>query len=153
MGKVTTIPFLVIGVGNDWRGDDAAGLLVARRLAAMQLPGVTVCTVAQPGPELLDLWRRYAYVVLVDAVVTGSPPGTVHVFDVTATPLPATLRVRSSHAFGLAQAVELARALGALPPRLLLYGIEIGSYEQGAAVSSPVLRTVSKPVTIRLSCF
>ncbi len=48
------------------------------------------------------------------------------------------MHMNSSHAFGLAQAVELARTLKALPPRLLIFGIEAVIFDPGATVSGAV---------------
>ena len=51
---------------------------------------------------------------------------------------PATFASASTHALGLAEAVELARALERLPPRLLVFGIEAASFETGAEPSAAV---------------
>ena len=52
----------------------------------------------------------------------------------------------STHAFGLAEAVELARALGRLPPRLIVYGIEGKSFEAGVGLSPEVGAAVQEVV-------
>jgi hydrogenase maturation protease len=46
--------------------------------------------------------------------------------------------LRSTHAFGLAEAVELARALGRLPRFLVVYGVEGKCFTPGAALSAGV---------------
>jgi hydrogenase maturation protease len=48
-----------------------------------------------------------------------------------------------THAFGLAAAVELARALQRLPRRLVLVGVEGAEFEAGAALTPPVVRAVA----------
>ncbi|MGZ4244637.1 MAG: hydrogenase maturation protease, partial [Solirubrobacteraceae bacterium] len=63
---------VVIGVGNELRGDDGAGPLVMRRLRDAGLE-VAVC---HGGTELLDLWHGASAAILVDAVATGAPAGT-----------------------------------------------------------------------------
>ena len=78
-------------------------------------------------------------IVLVDAVSSGAPPGTVHSFDASAEPLPAVLfGASSTHALGLAEAVELARSLGRLPGRVLVYGVEGGTFAYGKGLSPEV---------------
>ncbi|MDR7422277.1 MAG: hydrogenase maturation protease [Armatimonadota bacterium] len=134
---------LVVGVGNAARGDDAAGLLVAQHarplLAPLEAAGrVVVATLDGELLPLLDLWRGAQAVVVADAVTTGAPPGEVTRFDLTAGPLPASLRFASTHAFSVAGAVELGRALGRLPDRVILYGIEGRSFDYGATVSAVV---------------
>jgi hydrogenase maturation protease len=130
----------LIGLGNAWRGDDAAGLVVARRLGGVAHEGDAVA--------LLEEWAGAAHAVVVDAAVSGAPPGTVHRFD-AARPLPAaTLRSSSTHAFGLADAVELARALGRLPARLDVYAIEGAGFALGAPLSPPVGAAVERLVSV-----
>jgi len=81
--------------------------------------------------------------VLVDTVRSGAAPGTIHRVEVTDRPIPASLRSSSStHAVGVGQAIELARALGRLPTRPVVYGIEGASFDAGAALSGDVAAAV-----------
>jgi len=139
--------FLVIGIGNEVRGDDGVGLTVARKLQKMQLPGLTVAESQGDSPALLDRWQGAATVVLVDATASGAAPGTVHRFEAQAGPLPReVLRPTSTHALGLGEAVELARTLGQLPPRLIIYGIEGATFGAGAALSQEALLAAAEVV-------
>ena len=79
---------------------------------------------------------------LVDAVRSGSAPGTVHRIDVSAGPVPATLFAASTHTLGVGEAIELARALGRLPTRVILYGIEAESIEAGDELTPSVATAV-----------
>ena len=76
--------------------------------------------------------------VLIDACASGAPAGTVHRFDAAAGPLPRDRFGLSTHGFGLAEAVELGRALGRLPPACVVYAIEGLSFEAGAPLSPAV---------------
>ncbi len=137
---------LVVGIGNAARADDAAGLVAARRvremLAAcpdMAEPGrVAVVEHDGEGTNLVTLWEGHETVILIDAVSSGAPPGSILRFDACSQPIPPQIRACSTHAFGVAEAVELARALGRLPPRLIVYGIEGRSFSAGAAMSAEV---------------
>ncbi len=131
---------LVIGLGSTHRGDDAAGLEVARRLADRG-------AVAHGGDPLaiIELMRGADEVVLVDAMRSGESPGTTTSFDVGASSLPQASFV-SSHAMGVAEAVELARSLGLLPERVRVIGIEAATLEIGAAMSLPVAAAVERLV-------
>jgi hydrogenase maturation protease len=121
-------------VGNAWRGDDAAGLVVARRLGGLRHEGDAV--------GLLDAWAGAGHAIVVDAAASGAPAGTIHRFDAAA-PLPAHALRSSTHAFGVADAVELARSLGRLPARLDVYAIEGADFTLGAGLSPPVAQAVA----------
>lgn len=58
---------LVIGYGNDWRGDDGLGPLIAASLASRNLPGVRVRTALQLLPEFAADLAEAQFVVFVDA--------------------------------------------------------------------------------------
>ena len=137
---------LVIGVGNAYRGDDGAGIAVARKLAERKLPGVRVVEMNGEGTSLVEAWKDAPSVLLVDAVSSGAVPGTIHQFVPQSGPLPTRLEHRSSHSFGVAEAVEVARALGRLPPRLVIYGIEGSLFNDGQGLSPEVERAVGKVV-------
>jgi hydrogenase maturation protease len=128
-------------VGNDWRGDDAAGLVVARRLRTL-LPDAHVLEVDGDPAALLEAWAGAEQVIVIDAVRSGAPPGTIHRLDVSSDPLPSGWRAGSTHVLGLADAVELGRALGRLPARLELYGVEAGGLATGTGLTPAVARAV-----------
>ena len=129
---------LVIGVGNPDRGDDAAGLEAARLIEERKEPGLEVRRFNEDGASLMEAWRGVDHVVLVDAVVGTGPPGKVVRFDpAQGLPFLPTFHA-SSHAFGVGQAIELARALRWLPGRLVVYGIEGKSFMPGAPLSAEV---------------
>jgi hydrogenase maturation protease len=138
---------LVIGMGHGDRGDDAVGAEVARVVAAAGIPGVRVLEHEDPT-ALLDLWAGHDPVVVVDAVRSGRPPGTVHRLETGAGAprMPPSAWAGTgrggTHAFGLAAAVELARALNRLPPRLVVVGVEATTFEYGAPLSAPVAAAV-----------
>jgi hydrogenase maturation protease len=125
----------IIGCGNADRGDDAAGLLVARRLRML---GIDVQEHSGDGLELLEGWRGRDSVVLIDTVVTSGAPGTITVWDGREAPVIEDYLRSSTHAFGVAEAVKLARILDLLPERIVIYGIEGAQFEAGTGLSAPV---------------
>lgn len=133
---------LLIGIGNEYRGDDGLGPLVAREMQRRSLPGVDVREESGEGASLMGTWEAADHVVIVDAVASGAVPGTLHRFDARTCALPATCFHSSSHAFGLVEAVELARRLDQLPRTLIVYGIEGELYDLAAGLSNSVLRSV-----------
>jgi len=137
-------PMLVIGVGNPFRGDDAAGLLVARRLAEDLPAGVRVVEASGETTELLDLWTGAEFVVMIDAVAAEAPAGTVFRFEVGVDPVPAVYARHSTHALGVGEAISLAGALDRLPPRLIVYGIVGRRFGIGEALSPAVAATLDE---------
>jgi hydrogenase maturation protease len=121
----------VICVGNRWRSDDAIGLEVARRLEGTLPDGVELLEREGEPTGLIAAWEGADAVWLVDAVSSGAAPGTVHRLDASDRELPGEVFRTSTHHVGLAEAVELARALGRLPVRTVVYGIEGGSFDVG----------------------
>lgn len=132
----------VVGVGNRFRRDDAAGLEVASRLRVTRPPGVRVLEEEGEPASLIDSWTLMQEALLVDAVSSDAEPGTLHRFDATHEPLPAELFRPSTHALGVADAVELARQLDRLPSRIAVYGIEGENFEAGQGLSPAVEATV-----------
>jgi len=129
----------VIGVGNEWRGDDAVGLLVARRLKEDQLPQVEVAECRGTLTAVREAWKDAAGVIVVDAVVSGSPPGTIYRFNAHGPGVPVELsRSPSSHGWGVAEALALGKVFQELPPWLIIYGIEGQNFGPGQEVSQEV---------------
>lgn len=129
----------IIGCGNLDRGDDAAGVLVARRLRAL---GISAMEQNGESLALMDSWRGCEQVLLVDACASGSTPGEVRVWDAVAHPLPENFLPCSTHAFGVREAVELARAMNQLPHKLLIYTIEGAAFVPGSPLSTAVAQAV-----------
>ena len=136
--KKTTARVVVIGVGNPYRRDDAAGLVVAQRLRKEAPAHVTVIELEGEPTALLDAWKDAHTVVLIDAVFSGAEAGTIHRLDAQAAAIPQQLFRYSTHAVSVAEAIELARALGRLPPKLVVYGIEGKDFSAGVGLSPEV---------------
>ncbi len=136
----------VVGVGNRWRSDDAAGLEVAAKVRALAPAGVEVVEREGEPVALLDAFEGADAVVLVDAVSSGSPPGTLHRLDAVANELPPDLFRRSTHHLGVPEAVELGRALGRLPARVVVVGIEGANWDAGDELSPPVAAALDAAV-------
>jgi len=145
---------LVIGIGNAYRSDDAAGLIAARRVREQMSERDSVIEHTGDGAALMELWKDADLVILIDAVRSGAAPGTVSRFDAALRPLPASMFRDSTHAFGLAEAVELSRALKQLPRRLVVYGVEAKNFEAGTNLSPAIefaLQTAVERVLQELS--
>jgi len=96
----------------------------------------------------MELWKESYVIILIDAVQSEAEPGRIHRFEAHKSPLPARLFQCSTHAFSVPQAIELARAMNRLPPRLIVYGIEGKSFDEGAIMSPMVERAAQELVEL-----
>ena len=132
---------LILCCGHTDRGDGAAGPLVANRLHAVDVKAHVLTGEAY---SLMEAWRDADEVVVVDAVVTGAPHGTVSSWDAVMEDLSGRWFRSMPHLLGVAEAVGIARNNGTLPRRLRIYGIEGRYFELGSRPSSVVLRAVDR---------
>ena len=137
---------LLIGVGNPDRGDDGAGRAVARRLLGDEHLGLDVRECTGEATALIEAWAGYDDVVVVDACHGAGPPGSVLRIGPDEAARVATLSHASTHSLGVAAAIGLARALGTLPRRLVVYAIEASDARQGAGLSPEAERAVEEVV-------
>jgi hydrogenase maturation protease len=131
----------VIGVGSPF-GDDTVGWAVLEALEAHPLPaGVELVRCGPPAAGLLGLLRGAREAVLVDAVDTGEPPGTLRCWE-GAEVLEARSAL-SSHGLDLAAVLALGQALGELPSRLRLYGVAIAAGGARSGTAGPMADPVA----------
>lgn len=138
---------LVIGVGNAYRSDDAVGLIVAQRLKQRSADRVIVLEESGAAVAWMDAWKDADAVILIDATHSGADPGTIHCLDAGSQPLPSGILRYSTHGLGIAEAVELARALNQLPGQCKIYGIEGRTFKMGVGLSPEVERAAEVVVT------
>lgn len=136
----------VIGLGNGMRGDDAVGLLAARRLRQEINDRIEVIEAEMTGVDLIELMKGARMVILIDAARSGQTPGMIHRFDASASPIGNRIFPRSSHALGTVDALELARVMGVLPATVIVYGVEASNMEAGQLLSPPVAKALDEVV-------
>jgi len=132
----------IIGCGNQQRSDDAAGILVVEKLRKL---GVRAGICQGGSLELIEAWTGANDVIVVDAVVTGAPVGTVRTWNIRQTPI-SVAKPPSTHGLGLAEAIALARVLHRLPARLRIYGIEGQRFAVGGEISREVNLAIKEVV-------
>jgi len=101
--------------------------------------------VAEGGHRILDVLDGGGTLIVVDAVSSGSPPGTIHLFDWPNLDVP-ILRPGSTHDLGPANALRLAAMLGILPQRVIVFGIEVESLGPAVGLSARVTAGVADVV-------
>ena len=147
-------PIQIIGIGSPL-GLDRIGWAAVAALRARDLPGAFPAgTLAltewdRPGSLLVEALGGAPGAILIDAMRAGDRPGNVRRLT-AAQVLGAPQGFVSSHDVGVAQALALADALGALPRRTLVYGIEIGAGDVSAAGVGPSLDELCEQAVARL---
>lgn len=136
----------VVGIGNPWAADDGVGAAVIdllRRRLSLETEAtrsqLELLTLTQPGLELLDAMDGCEQLIVVDAVATGAPPGTLHCIEWR----PGVITERgveraSSHGLGLREMLDLAAVLGKLPRWVMVWGVEMASDAAGQGLSPEV---------------
>ncbi len=129
---------VVVGVGNPYRRDDAAGIIAAKILKERVPDSVEVHENSGEVAILLELLRSSKAAIFIDTVVSGSEPGKIFRFDVGGERLPAKLFHLSSHSLGIAESIELSRTMHELPSTVIVYGIEGKAFGPGEVLSPEV---------------
>ena len=143
----TPRPIVIIGVGNDYRTDDGAGLQVARLLRELHLPNVRAIDGVADGTDLINAWQGADAVFVIDSVISGTGPGTIHRFDGLVDNIREDIFPGySTHAFSIPKTINLARAIDQLPKTLIIYGIEADSVSSGSGLSPLVSSGVDEVV-------
>ena len=128
-------PITFIGVGNEYRQDDGVGIFIVRHPALLHHPGSRVAESQREGAHLMDLWKGTGIVFVFDAVYSRSKAGAIYRLDAMKERVPGDFFRLSTHSLGIAEAVELSRALNQLPAELILFGIEGKNFGQGKGLS------------------
>ncbi len=147
---------LIAGMGNVLRRDDGFGVEVARRLAVAHPPSdeVRVIEVGIGGIHLVqELMDGYDALVVVDALERDSPPGTLHILEATVPDLTTWSEqqrqgfLADMHYTTPAKALILAKALGALPPKVYIVGCQPSEVDElGIGLSAPVEQATAQTI-------
>lgn len=141
---------LIIGLGNPFFSDDGVGSVVAKCLKERIPPDVRIIEQNMDGIALMESWKDVDFVIVIDAVRSGSKPGTVLRLDPFKQPIPIEHFGQSSHTLGLAQAIKLAGLFDSLPSTLIVYGVEGKDFGAGMGLSPEVQQAVEEVVRLVL---
>ncbi len=132
---------VIVGIGNDYRKDDAVGLHVARLVRDLTKGELRVVDGIADGYALMETWSDSSRVYVIDCAVSGAAPGYIYRFDALNENIPVNIfDGYSTHSVSLVQAIELARALDRLPSSLTVFGIEGKDVSPGSDFSAEVKR-------------
>ena len=139
---------VVIGVGNEFRGDDGVGPEVVARLHGRVPPDVGLVLSDGEPTRLLEAWTGAAVAIVADAVGGGAgPAGTLRRLVLGSAAGIAGLAdgeagVASSHGLGLETAVGLAAVLGRLPAALIVHCVTGADFSPRHGLSEPVAAAI-----------
>ena len=137
---------LVLGIGNLVMSDDGIGVRVVQELATRcRFPaGVTVLDGGTLGLDLLPYLEGVERLLIVDAVPTDGPPGTL--VRLSGAEIPAVFAHKlSPHQVGLQDLLAVARLLGHEPAELVLWGVQPASIEMTMELT-PVVADCLEPL-------
>ena len=143
---VDETPVLVIGVGNEYRGDDGIGVCLAREVQVSNRTRVQVHEVSGELTQLMEWLASHRTVFLFDALEPAGAPGTIQRVEAHRQVVSDTFFHASTHSFGVAEAIELARALNQLPAVLIVYGVEGRSFDVGAPLSPEIEQAIPQVI-------
>jgi hydrogenase maturation protease len=152
--RVFNMTIVLVGIGMPLRGDDGAGPAAVQTWMhahpeTARNPRIHVIQTGSPGVEILSHWESAEAVLLVDAVQTGMPAGSIRIFDPIPDSLPTSPAEKSAHGFGISQTIALAKQLQhPLPDRLILIGVEAGQFTIGAGLSEEVRSHLSEAADV-----
>jgi len=132
----------IVGIGNRLRGDDAVGLLVVKILTERSHAGTSIFELDGDQLRLLELMAKTETMVIVDAVLSSAMAGTILRIDTSADPVPRDFRFFTTHSFDSFQTIELARAMGRLPKKIIIYGIVGKDFSYTETLSPEVEKSI-----------
>jgi hydrogenase maturation protease len=138
---------LVMGLGNVLLRDEGVGVRALERLVERYaLPKeVQALDGGTMGLDLLPYVERASALLILDAVQTGQPPGSL--VRLEGDEIPATLALKLSvHQVGFQELLAASLFRGTMPARIVLWGIEPATIEWGLDLSPPVAAALDELV-------
>jgi len=141
----------ILGIGQSMRGDDEVGLEIVQRWLDSYIAdfpdSIDAAILESPGLTLLGEIAGQDAAILVDAVQSGAPPGTLHQLSEDDL-LNFGEGTGSAHGWGAAETLSLGRKLAPedLPEKIILIGVEAVQFELGEGLSPAVRGAIPKAV-------
>lgn len=131
--------------------DDGVGVRAVQRLSAEYLfpPEVALIDGGTLGLDLLPLLEGLDRLLIIDAMETGVPPGTITRLSGDEIPLAFETRL-SAHQMGLKDLLAVSRLLGNSLPEMVLLGVRPECIELGMELSPPVAAVLDTVVEMVL---
>ncbi len=136
--------FLILGIGNKFRSDDGAGVAAAEKIKKFGVEKFDVKIIDGEGTDIMESWKGYDNVIIIDAVQKNGSSGKIYEINACEEELQSDFFNYSSHAFGLAEAINVSRVMNKLPKSLIVYGIEGQHFNFDTKLSGKIEKAVNK---------
>jgi hydrogenase maturation protease len=136
---------VVAGLGTEYRRDDGVGPVIAAR-TVVQVPETRDIGPIVDPLDLLGRWDGADLAIVIDALCSGSIPGSVRVVDLTAKG--ASTSTTSTHGINLSGVLRLARVVDQAPARVIVVGIEGTDFGKGTGFSPAVDAAIPEAVGV-----
>lgn len=140
---------MILGVGNILLTDEGAGVHAVQKLMkVLKHPNVELIDGGTMGLDLLPVFERCEYLIIIDCVKGGGEPGSIYRFaPEEIKQVPDTLKM-SLHDFNLVDVLNLTKALGHKLPEIIIFGIEPKSLDWGLEPTPEVTDAIEKIVDL-----
>lgn len=122
---------LIASIGNILKSDDGLGSFVIDQLRRLKLPqNIEVIELGAPGLSILHYVKGYDKVIFIDTIKRGGKPGSIYVLKpqdvayLTEAMSPRNLAFMSMHEVNLEKTIAIGKALGEMPPDIIIIGCE-----------------------------
>ena len=137
-----------IGIGNEFRSDDAAGIAAVKKLEYLySLKDNNAMAFfyyfQDDAVSIIPLLEQHKDIIIIDAVMSGNPPGTVHELDLNSHILSNSDMKFSGHLMNLFDAIRLAKELYDIHTKITFIGIEAEEFQHGIEMSAEVKNAVN----------
>ena len=135
---------LVLGLGNILLRDEGLGVHAVRALGDADVPAdVELLDGGTSAPDLLDVLADRQRLIVIDAIDSDVPAGTV--LRLTPDDLaPRTDGIVSLHDLGLLELLAAARHLGTVPQEVIIFGVKPHDVQWGLELSPEIDRLLPK---------
>ena len=138
-------PILVLGLGNTLLSDDGVGPVLLGHLSSFAQHWQGQVEFVDGGTQGLALLGRLSgrrALIIVDAVKTGAPPGTVHRMTLAELRGANPGRADSAHEGNAGALLAAAQLVDELPDHLFVVGVEPEKIATGHGLSDAVKRAL-----------
>lgn len=141
---------LVVGIGSTIRRDDGIGIRAARQYkerCSSRL--VDVIELGTAGLSLLDFVEGYDRLIILDAIITGSPPGTLH--ELRGDDVAKSVHLSVGHESDLPTSLQLGELLTRRMPRhVVVFAVEADDIQTFSEELSPEVQKAIPEVLARV---
>jgi len=129
----------IVGVGNLLLSDEGVGIHAIRALREASMPDhVKIFEFGTRGLEILEAVQGFKKAIIIDAVRSGAPPGSIRRWELVELLDTGAPRMLNLHEIDLLTALKVGRATARLPDEVIIIGVEPKLLSPGLELSPEV---------------